>query len=127
MKLNNNQQAFLELIRASLWEKDAYLLPYGDINFQVVYRLAQEQSVIGLVAAGHEYVIDVKPPKEVLLTFIGETLQLEQRNSAMNYFIGVLVEKMRKEDIYTILVKGQGTAQCYERPLWRACGDVDFF
>jgi hypothetical protein len=25
------------------------------------------------------------------------------------------------------LVKGQGIAQCYERPLWRACGDVDLF
>ncbi len=24
-------------------------------------------------------------------------------------------------------MKGQGIAQCYERPLWRACGDVDFF
>ena len=23
------------------------------------------------------------------------------------------------------MVKGQGIAQCYERPLWRACGDVD--
>lgn len=45
----------------------------------------------------------------------------------MNYFIGVMVEKMREAGIYTLLVKGQGVAQCYERPLWRACGDVDFF
>lgn len=33
---------------------------------------------------------------------------------------------MRKAGIYAILVKGQGIAQCYERPLWRASGDVDF-
>ena len=26
-----------------------------------------------------------------------------------------------------MLVKGQAMAQCYEKPLWRACGDVDFF
>jgi hypothetical protein len=45
----------------------------------------------------------------------------------MNYFIGVLVDKMREEGIYTLLVKGQGVAQCYERPLWRSSGDVDFF
>jgi hypothetical protein len=44
----------------------------------------------------------------------------------MNMFIGGLVEKLRKADIYTILVKGQGIAQCYERPLWRSSGDVDF-
>ena len=34
---------------------------------------------------------------------------------------------MRAADIYALLSKGQGVAQCYERPLWRACGDVDFF
>ena len=24
-----------------------------------------------------------------------------------------------------MLIKGQGVGQCYERPLWRACGDID--
>jgi len=38
-----------------------------------------------------------------------------------------LVEKMRAADIYAILVKGQGVAQCYEKPLWRACGDIDLY
>ena len=66
-------------------------------------------------------------PKPIALQFIGRTVQLEQRNQAMNYFIGVLVEKMHEAGIYTVLVKGQGVAQCYERPLWRSCGDVDFF
>ena len=45
----------------------------------------------------------------------------------MNKFIDVLVSDMRDKGIYTLLVKGQGIAQCYERPLWRSCGDVDFF
>lgn len=68
---------------------------------------------------------DVKVPKEILLQFIGQSLQLEQRNQAMNIFIAEIVDKMRIEGIYTLLVKGQGIAQCYERPLWRASGDVD--
>lgn len=127
MKLNNNQQAFFELVRAGLWEKDVCLLPYGDIDFQEVFRLAQEQSVVGLVAAGLEHISDKRPSKEDVLSLAGEVLQLEQRNNEMNDFVGVLVEKMRDADIYALLVKGQGIAQCYERPLWRACGDVDFF
>ena len=45
----------------------------------------------------------------------------------MNAFIAKLIGKLRNEDIYTLLVKGQGIAQCYERPLWRACGDVDLY
>lgn len=124
--LYNNQQAFLALVRAGLWEKEAKLLPFKEIVFSEVFRLAQEQSVSGLVAAGLEHVVDTRIPQEIALTFASEALQLEQRNTAMNYFIGLVVEKMRKAGIYTLLVKGQGIAQCYERPLWRACGDVDF-
>ena len=41
--------------------------------------------------------------------------------------IAKLIGKLRNEDIYTLLVKGQGIAQCYERPLWRASGDVDLY
>ena len=124
--LSNNQKAFFELVRAGLWEKDAQLSQYIDIDFGEIYRLAEEQSVVGLVAAGLEHVKDVKPPQSVALTFAGSTLQLERRNKAMNAFIANVVDQMRQQGIYTILIKGQGVAQCYERPLWRSSGDVDF-
>lgn len=122
-----NTQVFIELVRAGLWETDAGILPFKEVALTEVYRLAEEQSVVGLVAAGLEHVSDVKLPKKDVLQFVGQTLQLEERNLAMNSFIGTMVEKMRKEDIDIVLLKGQGIAQCYERPLWRACGDVDFF
>lgn len=125
--LDNNTEVFFTLVRAGLWEKDARLLQIKGIDYGEVYRLAQEQSVVGLVAAGLEHVVDIKAPKEIALSFAGEALQLEQRNIAMNIFIGKLVEKMRNEDINTLLVKGQGIALCYERPLWRASGDIDFY
>jgi len=127
VKSDNNIAAFFALLRAGLWEKKVQLVPFGEIDFSALLDLAEEQSVVGLLAAGIEYVVDKKPQKKDVLQFIGRTVQLEQRNQAMNYFIGVMVEKMREAGIYTLLVKGQGVAQCYERPLWRSCGDVDFF
>lgn len=119
-------KSFFALLQAGLWEKEVRLLPFGEIDFSAVLDLAEEQSVVGLLAAGIEHVVDGRPAKKDVLQFIGRTVQLEQRNQAMNYFIGVLVEKMREAGITVLLVKGQGVAQCYERPLWRSCGDVDF-
>ena len=110
MNLNNNQQGFLELVRSGLWEKNACLLPFGDIDVQEIYKLAQEQAVVGLAAAGLEHVTDIKVPKEDALVFAGAALLLEQRNLAMNYFVGVTVGRLRQADIYTLLVKGQGIA-----------------
>ena len=147
MSKEKNIAAFFALLRAGLWEDaglplTAYGLPESgdEVDWSKVLNMAEEQSVVGLIAAGIERFLD-KPsgkaerkvhgaplvPKPMALQFIGRTVQLEQRNQAMNYFIGVLVEKMREAGIYTVLVKGQGVAQSYERPLWRACGDVDFF
>lgn len=125
MKLDKNQRAFFLLVQAGLWERDVRLSPFEDIDFRKVYTLAEEQSVVGLVAAGIEHVVDVKVPKEVALRFVGSTLQLEQQNLAMNEFMARLINQLRDKGIYALLVKGQGVAQCYERPLWRASGDVD--
>ena len=125
MKFNNNQQAFFALLHAGLWEREVRLESYGEVDYSSVLTLAEEQSVVGLVAAGFEHVTDKKPAKKDVLQFIGQTIQLEQRNQAMNYFIGVLTDKMKEAGIHLVLTKGQGVAQCYERPLWRSCGDVD--
>jgi len=120
----NSINAFLLLLRVGLWGNEARLLPYK-YSLKEIYELATEQSVVGIVAAGLEHISDLALPKQDLFSFVGDTLQLEQRNTAMNIFIGALVEQLTTAGIYSILVKGQGVAQCYEKPLWRACGDVD--
>lgn len=129
MKYNNNQQAFFEILRGGIFPvhgeevmvNDSF---FKDVDWKMIYQLAQEQSVLGLVLTGLEY-SDIKPLKELLLQWIGEVQMIEQRNKDMNGFVAELIEELRKNDIYAILVKGQGIAQCYEKPLWRACGDVD--
>ena len=123
--LDNNTKAFLALVRAGLWETDAQLLNFGEIDYSVVFRLAKEQTVIGVVSAGLGYVTDVQIPKKITLQFVGRSLKIEQRNQMMNKFVADFIDKLRESGIYALLVKGQGVAQCYEKPLWRAAGDID--
>lgn len=125
MMATNIHHYFLEFVKAGLWEKEAQLLPYGKVDYDILMHLAEEQSVVGLVTAGLEHVADTKVPQEWLLQYIGLTMQLEQRNTAMNRFIANMIDNMRVAGICALLVKGQGIAQCYERPLWRMSGDVD--
>lgn len=122
---DSNTKAFFELLRAGLWEREARLSQYIDIDFDAIMRMAEEQSVVGLITAGLEHVKDVKISQPVVLQFVGQALQQEQRNKSMNEFVAQLIKKLRAQDVYALLVKGQGIAQCYERPLWRSSGDVD--
>lgn len=148
----NNQQVFLALLRAGLWgdvkvngfsqndfdSAELKAVPKGQadglkvidlpvtIDYDEVLRLSGEQSVVGLVAAGLETLPTGILPLTEKLKLVGMCQLIEQRNVAMNRFITELVRKMQEAGINVVLVKGQGVAQCYEKPLWRAAGDIDF-
>lgn len=127
VRKDNTIEVFFALVRGGLWEQEVSLSSYGEVDLLEVFRLAEEQSVVGLVTAGLERVTDVKLPKEQVLQFVGSALQIEQQNKAMNEFVASLIADLRRHGIYTLLVKGQSIAPNYERPLWRSCGDVDLF
>ena len=118
--------AFYALLRAGLWEREVQLASYVPLNWKALYSFAEKQSVVGLVAAGLDYVKDVQLVKKDVAPFISSVYGLEGRNQAMNDFIRSQVERLREAGVFVLLVKGQGIAQCYERPFWRMCGDVDF-
>jgi len=147
VKADKNTKAFFALLRAGLWEsfpvhgeglkvlgqakRQSRANGSSGVDWEKVHQLAEEQSVLGLVLAGIERYknlnIDLHLNQELLLQWIGEVQMLEQQNKDMNAFIEKLIERMRNAGIYALLLKGQGVAQCYERPLWRTSGDVDLF
>lgn len=134
--MDNSKRAFFELVKAGLFpvHDEGFMVNeslFQDVEWEKIYQLAQEQSVLGLVLAGLEQYKNLNAnlniPKVLLLQWIGEVQVIEQRNKEMNAFINQLIGDLRKANIYTLIVKGQGVAQCYEIPLWRALGDIDFY
>ena len=135
MSRDNTIKFFFTLVRAGLFpvhdEGNSDIRIDGTTDWNYIYQLAQEQSVQGIVLCGIEELrakgLELSVPKVLLLQWIGEVQMIEQRNKEMNAFVANLIEKLRRNDIYAILVKGQGIAQCYEKILWRSSGDVDLF
>lgn len=132
--MDNNKKAFFVLLRAGLFPDhgEGFMVHdtlFMDVNWGKVYQIAQEQSVQGVVLQGIEELraknIELSVPKVLLLQWIGEVQLIEQRNKEMNIFLARLIEDLKSEGIRCALVKGQGIAQCYERPLWRSSGDID--
>ena len=137
-----NREAFLALVRAGLWgntnDNDLPALQACDLSganqnenlFEgldrgEVLKLAEEQSVLGLLSAGVEKLPNGILPLTEKLTLLGKCQLIEQCNVAMNRFLADLARQMSEAGINAVLLKGQGIAQCYERPLWRSSGDVD--
>jgi len=132
--VNNNQQAFFALVRAGLFPVHGERFMVNDsffrnVDWEKVYQLAQEQSLQGLVLQGIEELrakdLELRVPQSLLLQWIGEVQMIEQQNKTLNAFISSLAKKFENEDVRGLVVKGQGVAQCYERPFGRVSGDVD--
>lgn len=121
-----NTYNFLILLQSGLWNKALDYESIGIVDWTLVFKLAEEQSIIGLVLTGIEKLpIEYRPPQDQLLQCIGAVHFIEQRNAVMNKFLIGLFNKLKVEDIQAVLVKGQAVAQNYERPQWRHSGDID--
>lgn len=118
--------AFLSLIRGGLWEQSVTLARYPELDWRIILQLAKDQTVVGLLGAGLEHLSDVKVPVSVAKDCLGLVMGIEMRNRKMN---GLLVSQARAfsvNHVTALVLKGQGVAQCYERPLWRQPGDIDW-
>lgn len=125
------ERILLALLQAGLWEKadlnmTAGLLPCSEEDWQEVYRLAQQQTVSGIIYQGLLRLPDpLLPPRSLLLRWTVLIDRIEQRNRQMNSLLADLFRLFRNKGWEAVVQKGQGTALLYGQPLWRECGDID--
>lgn len=122
-----HQEAFIALVKAGLWEEvnenqNLNENLFEGLDWGALQKLAEEQSVVGLVAAGFNQITAYRLPLTEKLTLLGKCQLIEQRNLAMNDFIAKMFARLKDEGIAPLLMKGQGVAQCYERKMKREYG-----
>lgn len=114
--INTNQQALLELLKASLFDTEPSF-PEG-VDWDAVLQEAKDQTVVALAAP---YVPSQEsgkwqvPVKQNTATFLN--LLNEQTN---------LIQLFQASNIPLVILKGFAAAMYYPAPLRRSMGDVDF-
>jgi hypothetical protein len=129
MEWTATHRAFFALLRAGLWnrEPDDECFPLSPEIWKQVYKLAHQQAVQGVVYDGVIHLPNhYFPPKDLLLKWVVSVDAIENRNKRMNQDAGVLYAFFKKNHITLFLMKGQGLAFCYDNPLHRVCGDMDW-
>ena len=122
-----SQNTLLALLRSALWG-----CPYnGPIMIEdwiTVVRLAEQQTVIGLVADAMTLLPEeIHPDSATKFKVIPKVVCIQQFHSSLNKKIAKVKRLMDNNNIVCVLLKGQGVALNYPNPLSRQCGDIDLY
>ena len=117
---------FFALLRAGLWnevpERESFA---GGVDWEALYSLAAEQTVVPLVTDGVNRLPQEFLPAEPerLDPFLADMMSTAKRNRLLDTFVPKLFAAL--EGIPVVLVKGQSLAQDYPDPERRQPGDID--
>lgn len=125
--LNKGVSNLLILIKSALTDSTSSL-PRDNINWQALYSLALQQGVsailldaIGLLPS------EMRPPKPMLLQWIGLATMMEKMYAKHKERIASLADFYKQHNIRMLLLKGYGCSLCYPKPEHRPTGDIDIF
>lgn len=119
---------FFELIQVALGNRMALSeIPTGK-EWKELYQKAEEQAVVGLSLSAIERLPSVqRPPRILLLQWIGAGDIIRQRNALMDEAVVRLCKSFGGVGIKTFVFKGQTLTHLYSDRGLRQSGDIDFF
>lgn len=126
MPLSNT---LLELIRASIGHSKRLTHKLSDEEWVGIYELATKQCVNGIVIDGIEQLPeDQRPPKELLLQWIGNVLQsYEYRFELYRRAISEMAAWYNSHGFKMMVLKGYACCLDWPKPEHRPCGDIDIW
>ena len=126
--MNQNSEVFLDLIRLGLGHTRGCGSPLC-VNWDRIEPLAAQQGLSAILVDGIEKLPDTqRPPKDVLLQWIGETLQgYEYRYEQYKQEISELASFYNSQGYKMMVLKGYACAINWPKPEHRPCGDIDIW
>lgn len=122
----NLQDSFISLVRLGIGLDDSF--PTRVVDWTAMKALAEEQGLSAVVLDGIERLpAEQRPPQELLLEWIGETLQSESIYETQQKEAVKMAGLFQNNGIRTYVLKGTVVAECYPKPSHRPSVDMDCY
>ena len=124
----NRDEIFFRLLRLALGTEKDFPDRLTEEEWADMAVMAQKQALGGIVMLAIEKLPpESRPPKKILLQWIGWTQKIESVNRQLNREAVAVSLYFRKAGFRSMILKGQGAAELYPRPLRRTPGDIDIW
>lgn len=120
------QKLFFDLLLVCTGAKTSLRQPYTEVQWNEALVLAQEQSIEGVLLSAIERLPeDQRPPKLVLLQWIGSVQMLEANSKKIAEASETVIKYFHENGFASSILKGSAVARYYPQPERRQSGDVD--
>ena len=121
------EDIFFELIQVALGTRECLSRVPNEQEWKTLYAWCQKQSISGIVfhALDSLSTYGQKPPLPILYEWIGCAQTIEVRNRSINKTCVEICQEFHDDGLETCVLKGQGNAVMYPKPLLRTPGDID--
>ncbi len=127
----NLRPLFLELLSAAIWNRPAEAALFDGVDsetWKALVRHAHVQRVSALIADGAASLPPGSaPPKAIAISLLLAAEKIEEANRSLNKSLADISHEYASRDFLFLLLKGQGNALYYPKPLHRTPGDLDLF
>lgn len=122
-----SKNTFLSLVRLGIGHREEALS--GPMDWNEVQAIAERQGLAAVLVDGIEQLPDnQRPPKDLLLQWIGEVLQnYEYRYELYRRAIAELASFCREHGLKMMVLKGYACSLDWPKPEHRPCGDIDIW
>lgn len=118
-------ECFFQMLRLAIGVSDESPKVLSLEEWMRLYKMAQQQSLLGVLFYGIEQYSEIRPPRELLLKWYAVSEQIRRANERTNRVAVKVCERFRKKGFRTCVLKGQGNTLNYPDPYVRASGDID--
>lgn len=119
-------ESFVDLMRVALGVQTELSTSSSQEEWWGLFKLAQRQSVVGLLFTGIERLPkEQRPGVEVIMDWSAVADYIEKDNVRLNTVAVKVCEIFCMEGVDMCVMKGQGLAALYDTPLRRTGGDID--
>ena len=126
MDKNLQESLIISLVRLGIGLNDSF--PKRAVDWTAMKALAEGQGLSAVVLDGIEKLpAPARPPQELLLEWIGETLQSESIYETQQKEAVRMAYLFQNNGIRTYVLKGAVVAECYPKPSHRPSVDMDCY
>ena len=124
---SKNKEAFLNIIRLGIGATTNAPLP-DHVDWEAIETIATKQGLLAILVDGIDCLpLEQRPPKVLLLQWIGLVMQDEARYGEQRKAAVDMAMLFHENYMRTYVLKGDVVAECYPRPEHRVSSDMDCF